>query len=163
MVGQWIALCLRGFDVLDVTLSLERSFILLFGQKKTNKLVMEVSALDVSFVIDHHYNDDDHGGACKRCDRCRLLLCHSSRHTSSLAFAHKQVERVQRMVSSLFPISAPIAISVQLRRMRAAQLKHQESHPERTRRVKSVHQQQKAHLRRRKVPRQIEVRMPLKV
>ena len=157
MVGQWIALCWWGFDVLDVTLYFERNFILLFGQKKTKNLVMEVSALDISFVTDHHYNDDDRG-ACQRCDHRRLLLGHSSRHTSSLAFAHKQVERVQRMVSSLFPISAPIAISVQLRRM-----KHQETHLERTRRVKSVHQQQKAHLRRRKVPRQIEVRMPLKV
>ena len=158
MVGQWIALCWWGFDVLDVTLYFERNFILLFGQKKTNNLVMEVSALDISFVTDHHYNDDDRG-ACQRCDHRRLLLGHSSRHTSSLAFAHKQVERVQRMVWSLFPIPAPIAISVQLRRM-----KHQETHLERTRRVKSVHQQQKAHLRRRrKVPRQIEVRMPLKV
>ena len=157
MVGQWIALCWWGFDVLDVTLYFERNFILLFGQKKTKNLVMEVSALDISFVTDHHYNDDDRG-ACQRCDHRRLLLGHSSRHTSSLAFAHKQVERVQRMVSSLFPISATIAISVQLRRM-----KHQETHLERTRRVKSVHQQQKAHLRRRKVPRQIEVRMPLKV
>ena len=157
MVGQWIALCWWGFDVLDVTLYFERNFILLFGQKKTKNLVMEVSALDISFVTDHHYNDDDRG-ACQRCDHRRLLLGHSSRHTSSLAFAHKQVERVHRMVSSLFPISATIAISVQLRRM-----KHQETHLERTRRVKSVHQQQKAHLRRRKVPRQIEVRMPLKV
>ena len=155
MVGQWIALCWWGFDVLDVTLYFERNFILLFGQKKTKNLVMEVSALDVSFVTDHHYNDDDRG-ACQRCDHRRLLLGHSSRHTSSLAFAHKQVERVQRMVSSLFPISATIAISVQLRRM-----KHQETHLERTRRVKSVHQQQKAHLRRRR--KQIEVRMPLKV
>ena len=158
MVGQWIALCWWGFDVLDVTLYFERNFILLFGQKKTKNLVMEVSALDISFVTDHHYNNDDRG-ACQRCDHRRLLLGHSSRHTSSLAFAHKQVERVQRMVSSLFPISATIAISVQLRRM-----KHQETHLERTRRVKSVHQQQKAHLRRRrKVPQQIEVRMPLKV
>ena len=158
MVGQWIALCWWGFDVLDVTLYFERNFILLFGQKKTKNLVMEVSALDISFVTDHHYNNDDRG-ACQRCDHRRLLLGHSSRHTSSLAFAHKQVERVQRMVSSLFPISATIAISVQLRRM-----KHQEPHLERTRRVKSVHQQQKAHLRRRrKVPQQIEVRMPLKV
>ena len=66
---------------------------------------MEVSVKDVTFVIDHHYNaDDDDRGARQRCDRRRLLLCHSSCHSSSLAFAHKQVS-VQRMFSSLFPIS----------------------------------------------------------
>ena len=63
------------------------------------KFVMEVRLEDVSLVRirisiiivsikDHHCDQ----GARQRRDRRRLLLCHSSSHTSSIALAHQQVE-----------------------------------------------------------------------
>ena len=61
-------------------------------------------------------------GACQRCDRCRLLLCNSSRNTSSLAFAHKQVQTWSLHFSIFFIFSSRDTSSIAFAHKQVEQL-----------------------------------------